>query len=235
MQHRIFAGKGAKNNELALRTLYENGYLSAWKLAKEIAINDPTRKPKEDVYHKAQKIQSVLIRKNGRLADLVEKEYIEKSEKGYCLTFNKGFCAALALYEKDIPKPAIDEATKIDAILPEFKEILDILSRHHPEAVAEMYREMRRITLTLLDKGLDFEKISNRQFNSFFADQYEEFYLEELKNKDCKEEKWDPPPELKQSIQKFISRLTSIAQKQIKELEDLQNSYFKNSQKMKNE
>lgn len=236
MKNKIFTGKQARNNERILKLLYEKGYLPPWKLAKEMAINDPTRKLKEDVYHKAQKIQSVLIRKNGRLSDLVGRGFIEKSEKGYCLTFNKGFCSALTLYEKEIPLPAIDEAAKIDAIIPELKEILDIIYRHHPEAICEMYMEMREITKKLLGKGLNFEETSNREFNSFFADQYQELFLEGLKKeKDDNQKRWDPPPELTEAIQKFISRLMSIVQRQVKELEDLQTSYFKNSQKVKNE
>src|SRR4030067_3775475 len=119
MANEIFAGKEGKNNRLILKTLYEKGYLTPWQIANEIANGDPERKPKEDPYHRAQKINSVLVRKNGRLSDLVDQEFLEKTGKGYCLTLNKGFCSALTLYEKEIPLPAIDEATKIDAIIPE--------------------------------------------------------------------------------------------------------------------
>lgn len=236
MANEIFAGKEGKNNRLILKALYEKGYLTPWQIANEIANGDPERKPKEDPYHRAQKINSVLVRKNGRLSDLVDQGFLEKTGKGYCLTFNKGFCSALTIYEKEIPLPAIDEATKIDAIIPELKEILDIIYRHRPEAIFEMYIEMRKITKKLLDKGINFGKISNREFNNFFADQYQELVLAGLKKeKDDNQKRWDPPPELKEATQKFISRLMIMVQKQVKELEDLQNSYLKNSQKVKNE
>ena len=225
--------KAAKYNKMVLKVLYENGYLSSWELARKIVENDAERQ-KKNWYHETQKVQSVLVRKNGRLTDLVNKEFIEKTDKGYCLTFNKGFCSALVLYD-EIPKPAIDEATKIDAILPELKEILDIVSRLHPEAMFEGYKAMREITIELLEKGLNFESISNREFNRFFADQYEESYLEELKKGKNDEKKWEAPPELKEATQKFIFRLVAICQKQIKELEDLKNSYIQNNQKVETE
>jgi hypothetical protein len=222
MKNKIFSGKGARNNEFILKLLYENGYMSAWNLAKAIAQIDPTRKPKEDVYHKAQKIQSVLVRKGGRLSDLVAKGYLEKTEKGYCLTFNKGFCSALTLYKESIPRPAIDEATKIEAIIPEVKQILDIVSQLYPEAVSQMYSEMRGITLGMLDKGLNFEKISNKEFNDFLAPKLEELQLAEIKKGQNSEKKWEAPPELKEAQKKLVSRLVDIARKQFKELEDLQ-------------
>jgi len=235
MQPEIFTGKKGKNNELILKALYEKGYLTPWKIAKEIAIKDLRKKPKANLYHKMQKINSVLVRRNGRLTDLVNNEFVERTDKGYCLTFNKGFCSALYLYEKKIPSPAIDEATKIDAIIPEFKEILGIISKHHPEAISETYVEMREITKKLLDKGLNFEKISNRDFNNFFAGQYQESYLNGLKKKDDNQKRWDPPPELKEATQKLLSRLMVMVQRQVKELEDLQSNYCKNSPEAKNE
>jgi hypothetical protein len=230
MEGKIFTGKGAKNNELILKLLYEKGYLTPWKIANELALLDP-KKPK-DTYHKAQKIQSVLIRKNGRLEDLIKKDFIEKTEKGCCLTFEKGFCSALTLY-KEIPKPAIDEATKIEAILPELREMLDAMIRYQPQAQLEAYKIMKEITNDLLKKGLNLEKISNNEFNRFYADQYEELQLKELKKVKKNEEKCELPPELKEATNKFISRLLSIAQKQFKELEDLQQSYFQDNQKDK--
>lgn len=232
MTLKIFSGKGAKNNETILKLLFEKGCLSPWKLANEMALNDPERKLKEDPYHKAQKIQSVLIRENGRLDDLVEKGFIEKTEKGYCLTFEKGFCSALTLY-KEIPKPAIDEATKIEAFAPELREMLDAMIRYQPQAQIEAYKIMQEITNDLLNKGLDLEKISNNEFNRFYAAQYEELQLKELKKVKKNEEKRELPPELKEATNKFISRLLSMAQKQFKELEDLQQSYFQDNRKDK--
>ena len=230
MALKIFTGKGAKYNELIIKLLFERGYLSPWKLANEIALNDPTRKQKEDPYHKAQKIQSVLIRKNGRLEDLTKKGFIEKTEKGYCLTFEKGFCSALTLY-KEIPKPAIDDATKVQAILPELREMLDAMIRYQPQAQVEGYRIMQRITFDLLSMGLNLEKISNNQFNRFYGDQYEELQLEELKKEKKNEEKRDLPPEVKAATQKFMLKILSIAQNQFREIDDLQRSYFQDTKK----
>jgi hypothetical protein len=224
----IFKGKERKNNELIIKMLFEKGYMSTWQIANELAILSSIKSVKTDPYHKAQKINSVLIRKDGRLPDLVNKGYIEKTKKGYCLTFNKGFCSALLLFE-NIPKPAIDETTKIDAILPEFKQILEILYSYRPEAIFEGYSIMQQITIKLLEKGLNFEKISNNEFNRFYADQYEEMYLEELKKGNENKEKWEVPPEFKQKLEeatkKFISIMMIILRKQFQELEDLQSKF----------
>ena len=221
MRPKIFAGREGKYNEAILKALYEKGYLTPWNIAREIAIGDPRRKPKEDPYHKMQKINSVLVRKDGRLSDLVNKEFIEKTERGYCLTFNKGFCTALVLYEEDIPKPAIDETSKIETIFPELKEVIDIISRHYPELIPH---EMRESTSKLLSKGLDFEKISNKEFNVFFDHQFQEQQLT------IDRPKYDTPPELKEALLKLISRLMSSAQKEFKKLEELQNDLSKNIQ-----
>jgi ribosomal protein S8 len=79
---RIFDGKKGKYNELVLKVLYKNGYLTAYKIAKEIARFQI--KPKENLRLKALSVQSPLIRSNGRLAELGKKEYIQKTEKGFC-------------------------------------------------------------------------------------------------------------------------------------------------------
>jgi len=220
----IFQGKkAAKYNELILRALYEKGYLSSWELAKKIAESDPARAMK-DWYHEAQKVQSVLVRKRGRLSDLVEKEFIEKTDKGYCLTFNKGFCSALVSY-KEIPKPAIDETTKVAAFLPEFRKILDIISRIYPEETFEHYGIMREITISLLKKGLNFESISNGEFNDFFADQYKESYLEELKMEKTERKERETPPELKEAILDLLSHMEAMLMKQIREYSSLKNKF----------
>lgn len=218
----IFQGKkAAKYNKSILKALYETGYLSSWELARKIAESDPTRAMK-DWYHEAQKVQSVLVRKRGRLSDLAEKEFIESTDKGYCLTFNKGFCSALASF-KEIPKPAIDETTKIAEFIPEFRKIFDIMSRIYPEEESEHYRIMREITINLLKKGLNFESISNREFNDFLVDQYKESYLAELNRGKERE----IPPELKEAILELLSRFETACTEQLKAFSFLKNKYAK--------
>jgi hypothetical protein len=230
MAPEIFKGKEAKNNRMILKALYEKGYLSAWQIANEIVVNCE-KKPTADHYHKAQKINSVLVRKkNGRLADLIKKEFIEKTEKCYCLTFDKGFCSALTLYE-EIPKPAIDKATKIAAFLPELRDFLDAMIRYQPQAQIEGLKIMQEITNDLLNKGLNLELISNNEFNRFFAAQYEELQLKELKKAKKIEEKRELPPELKEASQRFISRLVGIAKQEFKELEELSKNYSQSDSK----
>jgi hypothetical protein len=227
----LFQGKKAKYNELVLKALYEKGYLTSWEIAKEIAKNDPTRKSK-NWHHEAQKILSVLVRKDGRLPALMKKGFIEEKNKGFCLTFNKGFCSALVLY-KDVPKPAIDEIDdpRLKEIFPELREFMEVLSRIQPEPLLEQYRIMREITFKLLEKGLNFDVISNKAFNNFFNYQFEENSIEYLKKERKNEQKFETPPELKEVGWKLISRLVSMCQKQVKELEDLRNSYNQDNQK----
>jgi hypothetical protein len=222
MNPKVFAGKGAKNNELILKLLFEKGYLTPWRIANEIAKHD--KKRKGDIYHKAMSIQSLLIRKNGRLPYLVEKGFVEKNENGYRLTFNKGFCSALTLY-KQIPKPAIDEVNEVSAIVPAFRKVLDLLVKQHPQALSEQYKIMQELTLKLLEKGLNLEAISNQEFNNFFADQYQESYVAELKKPKKKTEKWEPTPELKIAISELMLYFENLLKKQMEEFISLRKKY----------
>jgi hypothetical protein len=223
----IFDGKDAQNNEVILKALFENGYLSPWQIANEIATHSK-KKMNGDLYHRKQKINSILTRKNGRLQDLLRKEFIEKTERDYCLTFNKGFCSALTFYS-EIPKPAIDEATKVAAFLPELREMLDAMIRFQPQAQIEGYKIMQTITNDLLDMGLNFEKISNDQFNRFYSEQFEERQLEELKKAEKTGKKRELPSDLMEATNKFVSRLLGMAQKEIKGLEELRDRNFQDN------
>lgn len=89
----IFDGKQTTYNQMILETLLINGELTAWQLAKDI---EPKIRIAGDLYHKSQKIYSVLIRKNGRLLDLQHKGYVvvdANTKKWRCAT--KGLIAIL--------------------------------------------------------------------------------------------------------------------------------------------
>jgi hypothetical protein len=224
MANNIFTGKGAKNNELILKLLFEKGDLTAWGLANELALLDP-KKPK-DTYHKAQKINSVLIRKNGRLSYLTKTEFIRKTDKGYCLTVSKGSCSALILFgNKRIPKPAMAEFFNLDGLPVELKDFVTILSRYNADDLQESYKEVQRIAMKLLEAGLNFEKITNLQFNRFFDEQYEDYNLERLRigTKSNASKEWTP--ELKEGAWKFVKYLNSVLQTKAKELQVLSDKY----------
>ena len=234
MENKIFTGKGAKNNELILKLLFEKGCLSPWKLANELALLDP-KKPK-DTYHKAQKIQSVLIRKNGRLGYLVEKEFIRKTAEGYCLTVSKGSCSALVLFgNKPIPKPSMYEFFNLENLPVEFRNFLSLLSKLDSDALKESYKEVQGITKKLLEEGLTFERLTNEQFNRFFDSQYEQFHLEQLKSGTKSKAGAEWTPELKEAAYKFISRMVSIVQVQAKELQQLSDKYTLDQKKNQSE
>ena len=212
----IFQGKKGKYNTLVIKTLYENGCLSAWKIARKIA--DLQGKPKSNWYHVTQKVNSVLTRRNGTLERLLDKEFIEKTKEGYCLTTFKGFCSALTLYT-DLKEPAIDWLAKTWEKFPELKEAFDIILRLHPEARVEEYKSALRVTMDLLNQGWNLDTVSNRQFNRIFTDQNNERILQEMKEKKENEEKWKPNPELQAAIQKFYNRIRGILSDELKQLD----------------
>ncbi len=224
MELKIFSGKAAKNNEAILKILYEKGNLSAWKLANEMAALEP-KKPK-DVYHKAQKIQSVLVRKDGRLKDLVKKGFVQKKEGQYCLTFDKGFCSALVLFgNKHIPKPVIDEFFNFQMLPPELRNFLSILSRYNPDALQESYREVQEVAISLLQKGLNFERLPNEEFSRLYSAQYEEFIVQRLKKGEKSKANAEWTPELKEAAYAFVAKLNEIVQVKAKELAELTDKY----------
>jgi len=229
MRNQIFSGKGAKNNEQILRILFEKGQLTAWGLSKELALLDP-KKPK-DSYHKAQKIQSVLLRKNGRLEDLVNKEFIEKKENTYLLTATKGFCSATTLFDEEkLPKPSLDFFSEdVVSLVPELKIFIQMLANLSYTQSKEGYREVRKVTMNLLDKGLHFEKISNEEFGRFYNDEFEQYCLNLLKagSKSPAYAEWTP--ELKEASYKLIAKLSDMCQVYLKELVQLGIEYKQKS------
>lgn len=221
MQLEIFRGKKAKYNKLILRALYDKGYLKAWDIAKEVVMNDPERKverKKRYWYQDTLKVYSVFVRKGGRLEELLSKEFIETMDKRYRLTFNKGICSALTLYE-NIREPAIDELSLISRTFPEFKQMFEIISRLYPETGVERYKIMLRVTERLLEKGLSFDRITNRQFNEFFNSEMNETLLRGELMKEENKVKWKEDPELQECILKFMNRMKSFIREQMNELD----------------
>lgn len=213
-ENQIFQGtKASKLNKLVLMALFENGCLSPWEIAKKVAERDPER-AKKNWYQEAQKINSVLSRKNGRLTDLAYKEFIEKNDKGFSLTFNKGFCAALLCYEQ-IPKPAFFETNKTLQIFPELKKIIELARKYYPETELEDYKELRNIAQQLLIKGFNLELLSNNEFNEHFLAQQETLYLSKIKNKQDTKNSWVSNPEINEVIMQYLSRLQKICENQL--------------------
>gem|GEM_PF-2263834 len=102
----IFKGRSAQYNKLILQVLTEafseGKELKEWELAKRIQKKLDNG---GNWYVQAQRIYSILIRKNGRLHDLEQKHYIShdvKTEDGrkvrYWTVTSKGLVAALILY-----------------------------------------------------------------------------------------------------------------------------------------
>ncbi|GEM_PF-4462505 len=92
----IFEGKKAVYNRAILKALNNYGPLSKWELAKKLRDMLHPSISGETAYAKSLKIYSVLIRKGGRLEELLKKEFITKvtsnGETKYALTI-KGLIA----------------------------------------------------------------------------------------------------------------------------------------------
>jgi len=217
MKNRIFSGKEAKYNELILTVLFDKGHLSAYKLAKEIVLNDPNRKLKENIHHKAQKINSVLVRRNGRLKKLEQQEFIKKMGNEYCLTIFKGLCSALCLM-KTVKMPALDPDFSSYMIFPELKKIMEIARQSYPEAVMEDYEMLRKFALDQLKKGLNFELTPNKEFITLVNQRYEELLSQDYKTDRKKNNLWKENPEYRDAVLKLIDRLYGIAFKALEEV-----------------
>jgi hypothetical protein len=151
MEEQLFTGKSAKYNILILKILYQKGTLTPWDLSKEIA--NLTREKSENIYHKTQKIQSVLIRKDGRLINLVNRQFLKKTPEGYCLTFSKGVCTALTLFdEEELLKPAINIIPKFENINSGLSIIAHILSNFDPVQFKMSYKHIRILASHIMNK-----------------------------------------------------------------------------------
>lgn len=94
----ILQGKQAKNNKLLLKTLYDNGPLSAWEMTRKIGrIDFSNRHSQHATYNK-------------RLRILEKKGYVQKAGRKWLLHF-KGFIAVLLIQSQ--PKPWNEEWNKI--------------------------------------------------------------------------------------------------------------------------
>ncbi len=218
MHIETFKGRKGKYNKSILKALYERGYLSGWKIAKEIVMNDPKRR-KRNWYHETQKVYSVLVRKGGTLKRLLSKEFIENTDQGYCLTIYKGLCSALTLYD-NVREPAINELSKTYEIFPELKEAQEIISRLYPETIVEQYKAMLKTTEELLDQGWNIDAVSNRQFNRIFHEQFQETLLRVLKERRGSGEEWEPNPELQELTLRFLDRMRKILLESVKTLDN---------------
>jgi hypothetical protein len=224
MNNHIFSGKGVKNNESIIKILYAKGCLTPWKIANELALLEP-KKP-NDIYHKAQNIQSLLVRKNGRLEYLVKNEFIRKTEDGYCLTVSKGVCSALVFYgDKQIPKSPMYEYFNMQNLPVEFRDFLTILQKQNPDAFKESYKEVQGIAIKLLSQGLNIEKLSNERFNRYFEDEYEQLNLQQLRSGEKSKANTEWTPELREAANRFIGRMVSLLRLQVVELQKSMEKY----------
>jgi hypothetical protein len=85
----IFKGKEARINEIILKTLYENGPLSAWEIVKKALPKSSNKNSDHATYNK-------------RLRALEKKSYVIKKDKFWVLNF-KGLLAYLIIQEKTEP------------------------------------------------------------------------------------------------------------------------------------
>jgi len=129
----IFEGKKANYNRQILKLLIEKEPMKAWQIAKIIAKGQMDR---------TQDIYATLIRRNGRLDELTEKQYVTRLDDGrYYATF-KGIIAYLLTEEN----PKI--ASFYDDLLSkmQFPETLDLPILNISIEVTKEFVEMLRET-----------------------------------------------------------------------------------------
>jgi hypothetical protein len=177
----IFEGKKAKYNEFILRALL-NGPMKAWDIAKYIYDNKPDKKLSENWYNETQKINSLLTRRNGRLSELIDKEYIIRQNGKYHLTI-KGGSVALTLTDsvKSVPSKLFETSQINFKSIPEFgivtpffrvdKELLITMAEVLTETLKkpDFYELVRKTTLRLMENGLNLDKISDENFQALLA------------------------------------------------------------------
>jgi hypothetical protein len=160
----IFEGRKAYYNRLILKILIEKEPLKAWDIAKQIAKGS---------MEKTQDVYSTLIRKDGRLNELLEKEYISVLPNKQFIPTLKGIIAYL-LTEKN-PKIStlhsnllseMDISDKSDLTLPFFDIPITALSKEFFECLEEMTVEELCEFKPLIHETLswiDLDAISNEE------------------------------------------------------------------------
>ena len=160
----IFEGRKAYYNRAVLKILIEKETLKAWDIAKEIAKGN---------MNKTQDDYATLIRKNGRLNELLEKEYISVLPNKQFIPTLKGIIAYL-LTEKN-PKIStlhsnllseMDISDKSNLTLPFFDIPITALSKEFFECLEEMTVEELCEFKPLIHETLswiDLDAISNEE------------------------------------------------------------------------
>jgi len=176
----IFEGKKANYNRQILKLLIEKEPMKAWQIAKIIAKGQMDR---------TQDIYATLIRRNGRLDELTEKQYVTRLDDGrYYATF-KGIIVYLLTEEN----PKI--ASFYDDLLSkmEFPETLDFsLLNISIEMTKEFVEMVRKIPITefsmfkeLIKKSLswfDLDTITNEELAFILTLRLEKKLLKEVVN-----------------------------------------------------
>ena len=122
------------------------------------------------------------------------------------------------------------EFFKIQNLPPEFRDFLLLLSNLNPDFLKESYKEVQDIAVKLLNQGLNFEKLTNQQFNSYFDAQLELAQLQQLKSGQKSKANTEWTPELREAANKFIARMVSTLRGQVKELQLLMEKYAEEQQ-----
>lgn len=130
----IFRGRQRIYNKLILKTLFSEGPLTSWECAKKVyeRMKNTDSLPKDwkglHSYHVTQKINSVFIRKSGRLPELLDKGYLAKGKQkngdSWTLT-PKGRIATLILDRSLVNKVSREDWNKrIETVNQKRKEAL---------------------------------------------------------------------------------------------------------------
>jgi hypothetical protein len=169
----IFQGKKEEYNKLILKALV-SGRKTTKQLAEYIYLNRKQKpKPIEHASNEVKTLVSIISRKDSRLSELEDKNYIKREKNLWDLT-TKGFPVALTLFNS------------ISEILPyvEFESLSKMLDKIHEIPVIDAFlsnkklkeienlgkspqflQHMKDCTNELISKGSDSDTMSLEEFN----------------------------------------------------------------------
>lgn len=184
----IFRGKKSLYNQLILKSL-ATGFKSTVQIAEYVYSNDPIRKSevkgKIIKRNEIKNVQSVICRKGSRLQELSKKQYIQRKNSLWRLTY-KGSATALTLFSdlsflipfiKEFNPFGTIEALKdmlraltIGDFLLKLKKVRNLFDQMaKPHFYLMFCQQMRDFTKDMIEKGVDIDAMSDKEFKHLIS------------------------------------------------------------------
>jgi hypothetical protein len=188
----IFRGRSATYNIAILETLTKEGELTSWQLAKKIReANYPNLEP-DTAKIRTQRIYSALIRRNGRLDDLKEKEYIALEGKKWTPQFK---ALAILILKPELahqihpdfkPTKSMKIQSNLKAKLPfgikvkiDKKQLQTWVNKFSKKLLQpETYKTMAKWIEELVETGIDLDRIKDNDFAFLLIERMRNYFEE---------------------------------------------------------